>query len=686
MIWPAVDSGNTRINRLIETAWSKWWRRNGVAAKLHCAVRAEAVDGEHIALRLRSISQVSRAGVALDVLPLECDRLANPNWSNSNTSDYIDGVHLDPYSRRPVAYDILKAHPGTEYLDQFTEIYEARTFPASEILHAFRALRPEQHRGVPRATPAPTLTGMHQKFLAAKVDKAALQAAIAFAIKSMAPGETEDAGGEDGTLWQTVRLPSRQGLGILFPDGYEPVQFKTDGDSQDVDVFNKIICGLYAGCFSMPLGRALGEYGGSGYAQIRGGLIPYEKALCADRRQVWEPLWLDPLYEDFLSEFRLMPAMQALLATISPDERASLDLHNVHWNWGFGDLVVDPSRERSAQEKKLRLGLSTREAELEAPDIDAHDRRAAEQLGIVDKSGAPDVMRYRRIVAQSIHGVPVEDQGDHPNDSPDHDDVTDDDDEPEPARLEANCGTGKGGFQDGNTCGKRGSGADLAEVARSTATATLSRRNKESQAEVTIEGERNQVLNAFHAVAGTRRPGALSALAGAPDDAKVTLSVDRLGIPTIETNHPAFDGPSYRALKIDDRGRKFIHNVVFELHPEAQGSHLGTAVLARQVSQAQKRGFDYLECKAASSGYNGYYTWPRLGFNQPLSTLNPQASRRVYEVFPSAKSILDVMRSKKGREWWKTNRIALPQARFNLKPGSRSNRVLQSYLETELKS
>jgi len=53
----------------------------------------------------------------------------------------------------------------------------------------------------------------------------------------------------------------------------------------------------------------------------------------------------------------------------------------------------------------------------------------------VDKSGQPDVMRYRRIVAQSIHGVPVDEQCDRPDGSPDQDDVTDDDDDPEPARL-----------------------------------------------------------------------------------------------------------------------------------------------------------------------------------------------------------------------------------------------------------
>src|SRR5690606_25234596 len=98
------------------------------------------------------------------------------------------------------------------------------------------------------------LSGMHRKFLNAAVDKAGLQAAIGIAIKSMAPPEvSEGIDPDDNTAWQTISLPNRQGLGILFPDGYELTQFRTDGDSQDVDPFNRIMCGLYAGCFSMPL-------------------------------------------------------------------------------------------------------------------------------------------------------------------------------------------------------------------------------------------------------------------------------------------------------------------------------------------------------------------------------------------------------------------------------------------------
>lgn len=407
--WLQVSSGSAAADRLIETAWARWWKRTNQAAKMRQAARAEAVDGEAVGLRIRDLANVPRSGVSLDVVILECDRLASPDWTNANRSGYIDGVHLDPFTQKPVAYDLLKAHPGTEYLDQISEIFEAQTFPAAEVLHAFRAQRPEQHRGLPRATAALPLSGMHRKFLQAKVDKAGLQAAIAFAIKSMAPPE-DAAGANDDDPWQTITLPSRQGLGIMFPDGYEPTQFKTDGDSEDVEPFNRVIGGLYAGCFAMPLGRAMGQYGSTSYAAVRGELLCYHRAQQADRMQVWEPLWLNPLFDDFLNEYVLTREFQRFLADLDSEDRQELDLSCRHWDWGKEDLVVDPSRERTAQKLALAMGLTTREAEIQAPDIDAQDARAAVQFGFVLPDGTPDVVLYRQRLAQSILGLQVAQQ------------------------------------------------------------------------------------------------------------------------------------------------------------------------------------------------------------------------------------------------------------------------------------
>ncbi len=81
---------------------------------------------------------------------------------------------------------------------------------------------------------------------------------------------------------------------------------------------------------------------------------------------------------------------------------------------------------------------------------------------------------------------------------------------------------------------------------------------------------------------------------------------------------------------------------------------------------------------------NGYYTWPRLGYDAPLSDVKVQISpskwTELQQRFPNAQSILDIMETKDGRDWWKTNGRDLHNAKFDLAEGSRSRRVLEAYL------
>lgn len=731
--WLAVATGNEPIDRLIEAGWARWWKQTGMAAKLHSAMRAEAVDGETVAIRTRDDALRRRAGASLDVVLVECDRLANPNWMNANTSDYIDGVHLDPFTRKPVAYDILKAHPGTEYVDQFREIFEARTFPAAHILHAFRAGRPEQHRGVPRATAALPLSGMHRKFLSAKVDKAALQAAIAFAIKSSAPPETEDASaageGDDGTLWQTVKLPNRQGLGIMFPDGYEPAQFKTDGDSQDVDPFNRIVTGLYAGCFSMPLGRALGQYTSGNYAGIRGELLPYHRALAADRVQIWEPLWLGPLYEDFIDEFASTQDFQRLLAALADEQRRALDLYNTNWQWGGEDLVVDPSREREAQKKKLMMGLSNREAELDAPDIDAHDARAAVQLGIVDQRGAPDVMRYRRIVAASIHGAVVESPPPRGGAA-----------KKQTRKIEANCGTGKGGFQSGNSCARGGSAGKIALglaalIGTAAAVAIAAKMNPAAAAKVTAvlrraaKAGRSRIPARFRdkrdlcaeACAGwwNKLPQldlpALKLADQSPKYQKTRDVITGLLGPGVKPSHlPSLVGAVDvndveiglanfgTAVRIDVRGNPYgmtrklfrggggklvCENTFFKAAEEKTG--LALRIYPAQIKRMAAAGFDKITMTAArhtgggvkDDKFSGYAIWPKFGFDGPLKAEHfadfPAETASAYR---GVKTLQALYNTPGGKDAWELYGTDV-KLEFDLAAGSRHWGVLNQYLE-----
>jgi hypothetical protein len=156
----------------------------------------------------------------------------------------------------------------------------------------------------------------------------------------------------------------------------------------------------------MPVGRALGVYTNSSYPGVRAEMQPYHRAIATDRYQVWEPLWLTPLYAAWLREFLTTNEWQEFRQELTAGglvDFDALDLHETEWNWPEKELVVDPSREETARKSRMSMGLSDREREMDSVDLEERDKRAAHMLGI------DDVQVYRRMIAQSIHGVPVPD-------------------------------------------------------------------------------------------------------------------------------------------------------------------------------------------------------------------------------------------------------------------------------------
>lgn len=80
---------------------------------------------------------------------------------------------------------------------------------------------------------------------------------------------------------------------------------------------------------------------------------------------------------------------------------------------------------------------------------------------------------------------------------------------------------------------------------------------------------------------------------------------------------------------------------------------------------------------------NGIYTWPLMGFDQSLDSLAHKKAKLVAKVlakYPRAKSVSDVMTTKRGPAWWKKNGSGLADARFDLTEGSRSRTMLTEYL------
>lgn len=174
----------------------------------------------------------------------------------------------------------------------------------------------------------------------------------------------------------------------------------------------------------------------------------------------------------------------------------------------------------------------------------------------------------------------------------------------------------------------------------------------------------------------------VASMVGAPDDA--TVKVRGLGpVLEITISHPMMPEPARRSMGRDDKGRLYIENEFIKIYPPGTG--LGSEIFASQVAFAKESGVDYIKCHAAKEGgYNGYYTWPRFGYDAYIDELGDEhiaLQSKIEQEFPGAETVLDIMKTKKGRDWWKENGVDIVDARFDLSEESQSVKILEAYLD-----
>jgi phage portal protein BeeE len=179
----------------------------------------------------------------------------------------------------------------------------------------------------------------------------------------------------------------------------------------------------------------------------------------------------------------------------------------------------------------------------------------------------------------------------------------------------------------------------------------------------------------------------LAAIVAAPDDARVEVMTTKDRHLVIITDHR--DYSSVRTVKRVN-GKLVMRNESISLNDKKRGAGLGTDLFAQQVANLRESGFDRIEALALRTGgrkgANGYYTWPRLGYNAPL----PQAVKDRLSTFTTvpnlladiaaSKSYLDLFLTKAGRELWRKHGESIDNMVFDLKPSSRNSETLRTYL------
>jgi SPP1 gp7 family putative phage head morphogenesis protein len=177
----------------------------------------------------------------------------------------------------------------------------------------------------------------------------------------------------------------------------------------------------------------------------------------------------------------------------------------------------------------------------------------------------------------------------------------------------------------------------------------------------------------------------IGGLIGALDGATVEAATDGVDV-YFRVRHPLIYRQE-RILSMDDWGRPFIHNNHFRKSRTAPSS-IGLKSFATQAAHAEKYGVSYIDTHAAGdykssrekAGYNGYYSWPRMGYNARLS---PNDWAKFPKTFRGIPDLNELFLQVNGKFVWKYHGSGRDMI-FDLDRDARSWEILNRYLQEKL--
>ncbi|MBW7905285.1 MAG: phage portal protein [Phycisphaerae bacterium] len=375
---------DAEANRLIEREFLRWARAIGLAHKLRTMRIAQAESGE--VFGVLATNQRVAAPVQLDLKLVEADQVATPITlrASCGQDNVIDGVMLDEF-RNPVAYFVMRRHPGDA--GPFTlEGSDFELLPAETVIHLHRTERPGQNRGVPEITPALPLFAMLRRYTLAVLGSAEQAALPSGVIYTDAPADAEAAGVEP---MDSVEM--ERGTWLTMPFGWKIGQVKAEQPTTVYRDFKHEIINEIARCLNMPFNIAAGNSSGYNYASGRLDHQAFFKSVRIDQAFLADVV-LDRVFAAWLSE-------AVLIENYLPQAARSVDVDLPHqWFWD-GFEHVDPAKEASAQDVRLRSGLTSfpREYAILGLDYEEEQRKQAEALGV-------SLDEYRRMLRESLFG------------------------------------------------------------------------------------------------------------------------------------------------------------------------------------------------------------------------------------------------------------------------------------------
>ena len=346
---------NERVNAEIEQAWWAWSRKDSChtgGTLSFCdierlVIRSVAEGGEILVRMIPNAFGRSRVPLALEIV--EADLLDDDkNEILNNGNEIRMGVERDMW-QRPVAYHILKKHPGDYTFGSkiATNGRETIRVPASEIIHLYLTERPGQTRGAPWFASAVMKLHHMSGFEEATMIRARAAAALMGFISSP-EGELQGDAVQDG---ERVSEFSPGVFKYLNPG--EQVQVPSlPTNETDFDAFMRSMLrsiGAGVGVSYESLSR---DYSQTNYSSSRQGML--------EDRDTWRALqkWLIDSFHQVVFERWLDMAVMSQALSLPRYEENPAPYAQVRWmprGWSW----VDPAKEVAAYKDAVRSGFMT---------------------------------------------------------------------------------------------------------------------------------------------------------------------------------------------------------------------------------------------------------------------------------------------------------------------------------------
>ena len=344
-------------------------------------------SGDGIALT-PLVTIAGRRQLALQII--EADLVCNPD-KKADTETIVDGIEFDPVTRRPLFMHVAAKHPGNwRQGNTWTRVaLRGSRTGRRNVLHGYKALRPGQIRGVPWIAPILEPLKQLNRWTDAELNAAVVSSLFSVFIK-MDPDafqgifdeDTQGAYVDKGLGW-SGEMQSGKAVNLLPGESIEsPAPGRPN---PEFDPFWQAIVRQIGMALELPY-EVLTMHFQSSYSAARGALLMAWK-FARGRRESLAIALCQPAYELWLENEIASGRISAPGFFADPVVRAAWAAGT--WT-GDGPGSIDPEKEVNAAQKRVELGISTKQAESmlhDGGDWESKHRQRVKEINAEKKDG-----------------------------------------------------------------------------------------------------------------------------------------------------------------------------------------------------------------------------------------------------------------------------------------------------------